>query len=540
MRYNINTDKFRVSPSDCYETHNTICMTGSLESCSSANAPATTGNKLDLLLNPSKKFQTKNALNDAKRYYRKIFAKLNMKKSYDNIFKLLWSSQLPCFDSVLTNVSRSLLKKCKWKGEIMPCASIFDTFPTDRGMCCSFNIEKAENIFQESSYRTMINSMQIVDRKFSKFSTIPKASYILNEEPIPQAGVNKGLSLVLDAHTNLLAPGSVREDFQGFIAIIGSKTQYPLSEQKNIRIRPGYDNQIAISATNVHATSQLQKSIEPHRRGCYFHDEYKLVFHKNYSQANCYLECQMDYAKNMSTDNGTYCTPWFLPITDIAENRMCDPWDAQLFVKQMREIPDSKCDYCLPDCNVTLYDARVTAVPFRTCNEKNLGVSFLCNLEGHDIPDPPIFGHQVLEEYRNDSLSEVPSYVSFKDSQRSMGDGLTAVFTRLAETNGKYDAYQEDIASVKVYFDKSSVFMYSRDEAMTWVGFISQVGGLLGLCLGFSICSAVELLYWTTVRLWVNLSRANNKKKKIDNSNEKSIPSSAWQTKPAKYDEPFQ
>ncbi len=40
------------------------------------------------------------------------------------------------------------------------------------------------------------------------------ASYVSRGEPVPQAGVAKGLSLVLDAHTDKLSSGSVSEDFR--------------------------------------------------------------------------------------------------------------------------------------------------------------------------------------------------------------------------------------------------------------------------------------------------------------------------------------
>ena len=36
---------------------------------------------------------------------------------------------------------------------------------------------------------------------------------------------------------------------------------------------------------------------------------------------------------------------------------------------------------------------------------------------------------------------------------------------------------------------------------MTNVDFLSQVGGLLGLCIGFSFCSAVEMVYWFLIRI---------------------------------------
>ena len=35
----------------------------------------------------------------------------------------------------------------------MNCSSIFTMFPTDRGMCCAFNMKKADDMFKASRYR---------------------------------------------------------------------------------------------------------------------------------------------------------------------------------------------------------------------------------------------------------------------------------------------------------------------------------------------------------------------------------------------------
>ena len=40
---------------------------------------------------------------------------------------------------------------------------------------------------------------------------------------------------------------------------------------------------------------------------------------------------------------------------------------------------------------------------------------------------------------------------------------------------------------------------------MTINNYISLVGGLMGLCLGFSFLSAIELIYWFTFRLIKNM-----------------------------------
>ena len=38
--------------------------------------------------------------------------------------------------------------------------------------------------------------------------------------------------------------------------------------------------------------------------------------------------------------------------------------------------------YCLPDCDETLYSASVSASPFRACDSKNVGLTDLCDLGG--------------------------------------------------------------------------------------------------------------------------------------------------------------
>ena len=49
---------------------------------------------------------------------------------------------------------------------------------------------------------------------------------------------------------------------------------------------------------------------------------------------------------------------------------------------------------------------------------------------------------------------------------------------------------------------------YERSQKMTGFEFISNIGGLCGLCLGFSFVSAVEIFYWFAIRLFTSLGRA--------------------------------
>ena len=47
--------------------------------------------------------------------------------------------------------------------------------------------------------------------------------------PLPQAGKSKGLTVILDAHTDQVADSSVYDDVEGFYAIVDSKNQVRVS-----------------------------------------------------------------------------------------------------------------------------------------------------------------------------------------------------------------------------------------------------------------------------------------------------------------------
>ena len=82
-----------------------------------------------------------------------------------------------------------------------------------------------------------------------------------------------------------------------------------------------------------------------------------------------------------------------------------------------------------------------------------------------------------------------------------------------------YNAYEKDIAVVNIFFGKPTTIgsnyydvqtlccdtEYERIKRMTAIDFISSMGGLFGLCLGFSLISFFEILYWFIIRLGRNM-----------------------------------
>ena len=481
--------------------------------------------KLNIIFDPCLAGEKEKIRKDSKEAYKKTFGSTDMQKSFESLFQLLWYSQLPCFDveNVTSKVKdeMSLIKRCYWKGQSLNCASIFVTRPTDRGMCCTFNMEKANKLFRKGQYGDMVSSMQTQD-SLDSFENVSLPSWYLEQnEPMTQPGQNKGLMLVLDAHTDKVSSGSVSDNFKGFITVVDDTDNYPLTERNGFLVRPGRENHVAMSALEILGDKGI-RSITPEDRDCYFSDEHPLEMHQHYSQSKCVLECSIKYAREamVNLNKTVMCTPWFYPIADadIMNSQFCDPWDTLEFQRLMASAPDQQCSSCLPDCTKTIYEATVSAAPFRQCDHTNLGTSHLCDLEDEDM-NPPIWSQLVQNEYES-AKGEVPEFAApnekrMSNTRKYVASKKKEAYLVLQVKNNRtpyYDAYTNDIAIVNFYFDKSTVLLYKRNQRMTEIDFISQMGGLLGLGIGCSFISIIELLYWMTIRFGRNASESKKKK----------------------------
>ena len=85
----------------------------------------------------------------------------------------------------------------------------------------------------------------------SFFNTTPPLWYSSKSEPKPQAGQNKGLRLILDAHTDQISSGTVFDNFKGFVTLVGGRESFPLTQRHSFLLKPGQQSYVAISATSV-------------------------------------------------------------------------------------------------------------------------------------------------------------------------------------------------------------------------------------------------------------------------------------------------
>ena len=141
---------------------------------------------------------------------KNLFDNENTTRIFPNLFRLLWHSATPCeatagineFPLLKVGLSSSyffhlLSQKCFWKGEEMNCSQLFKAVPTDSGMCCSFNL-----------------ALSLADSEYSRLldhhGGEPRAA-----AGKAMVGRSKGLTLLLDQHSNQKSFGSLARDSRG-------------------------------------------------------------------------------------------------------------------------------------------------------------------------------------------------------------------------------------------------------------------------------------------------------------------------------------
>jgi len=107
------------------------------------------------------------------------------------------------------------------------------------------------------------------------------------------------------------------------------------------------------------------------------------------------MECSLKYAEEQLRIQSNFsCTPWFFP-TSVLKPTICDPWQTAEYLSYTFSTQNNLCSNCLPSCSTTIYRPYVTVVPFRRCDDTNLYVSQLCDLDDTTLPEPKLWGQEV-------------------------------------------------------------------------------------------------------------------------------------------------
>ncbi|XP_053603999.1 pickpocket protein 28-like [Plodia interpunctella] len=369
-------------------------------------------------------------------------------------------------DTIL-NVSPSLeyFQECTWLGRKKRCSRLFSKVLTEEGVCFNFNGLAASEIFRMDK-----NGIQ---RDYN-YSDIQKESFGWNSsfgydnsddidylKQYPHRGQYSRHRPYLEVY--LMTHKADYDEYcnvinKGYKVYIQDPTSHPQSSVYSYAILPGQSSAMALKV-NMMNTSEKLLNYDAETRQCFFSSEKYLRYFKLYTASNCLLECMSNYSYEICK-----CVSFHMPYTD--SRSICTLQQADCLREAggaNRKLTDfiSECD-CLPNCNSITYEAEILKTEF--------------NLE-----------------------KSVVNYF------------------KMIEVDGVADYFRSyEYSKLEVYYRDSGFVTITRSELFGITDFLANIGGLLGLFMGFSFLSLVEIVYFFSIRLGYTLRKDIEQEKDAD------------------------
>lgn len=356
---------------------------------------------------------------------------------------------------------------CGWQNSTYNvCDKIFKRVYTSEGLCYNMNGLAAEEMFRE----TVQSNFKYSERDEPTRGWSLEDGYTGTEEnPFPFQGNANGAIPDLEVYLTNNADdydGLCNGLNSGFKIYIQHPADHPQSSLYYYAALDGHVSSMAISADVLTSASALE-DYPPETRQCYFQNDRKLRYFKIYTASNCRAECLSNYT---FTECG--CVGFFMPHDNsseiCAEGKLSCMESAQNALAK-RELQnkinnDSGGCNCLGACNSVEYHAEILKTEFH-----------------------------------------------FKRYSKKLADYFNESYNEYFNISAKY-------SKIELYFKKPQFVSMRRSELFGMTDFLANIGGLLGVFLGFSFLSLIELFYIISLRLGCSLKRDLNEEKARINS----------------------
>ncbi|XP_076650925.1 pickpocket protein 28 isoform X2 [Halictus rubicundus] len=365
------------------------------------------------------------------------------------------------------NVSQScgeMLHMCQWHGNINDCEKLFNPTMTDEGLCCNFNsVHKKYLFYNPQDWSDLNNTFPS-----NSIDWNPETGYdvkMLNESmPLRPygAGQSYGLTLSLDADIAEYYCSSTAS--VGFKMLLHNPVETPKIAEYAFAITPGEETRIIVTP-RISTASKSIISIPQRKRKCFFTSERKLRYYRTYTQRNCVLECEANFTQKMC-----HCVQYYMPQS--SNTPICEKKDDQCATAARRAMEVKLYD----DDNGIIF---INASEIQSCNCYPGCFEINYNVE--------------ISQSKIDPSFRIGDYYVKKDKEY----------------------FSKNMAVVHVFFVESQFTKYVKNELFGFAEFLSSTGGLLGLFMGFSFMSLVEIGYFITLRICCRIFTNNQTPRNI-------------------------
>lgn len=254
-------------------------------------------------------------------------------------------------------------------------------------------------------------------------------------------GSDMGLTLILDAEVENYYCSSTSSS--GFKVLLHSPIEIPRIADFGFFVTPGRETKVVITP-KITGASDLIRKIPIHKRQCIFANEANLSYYNIYSKKNCEMECI-----SKLTEDNCGCTLYYMPRKFNNESIICNRKKAYCYEKVLFDIAHSSndefsCNHCLPACFEINYEREISS--------SNLGT----------------------------------------------GDFITRYNYMILNRDANY--IENNLAIIHIFLLENSYGGFTKTEFIGFTDFLSNIGGLLGLFMGFSVISLIEIIYFVSLR----------------------------------------
>ena len=347
-------------------------------------------------------------------------------------------------------------------------------------------------------------------------------------ESVAKSGKLNGLDIVLDAEQFNYA--YQQEQGQGFNIALHNFSDQPMFQLSSEFINVGTNTQINIKPTVTYTASVALARFSPEDRNCYKRGEQKLnhlplEYGYGYEMNNCLIDkaihevigncsCYPLFASGAAyrdtykeytsycTGKGLYCENQIKKSLGLGKSMDHKYFNSTSGFESFGNHSFIAKIKCLPSC---LVQDMTTEKSFTNYPQRNhfIRTKEFCEVASHIWQISCINGSDrkyFLDKMYPNLCSVLRKYEEF------FGDNSTCKSwpnqflklhgkpTNLMKEMHKYG--QENLAMVNIFIQNPHVTTIKRDLAMTWTSYVANTGGLLGLCLGFSGISAIEIFLW--------------------------------------------
>ncbi|XP_070504703.1 pickpocket protein 28-like [Chironomus tepperi] len=372
------------------------------------------------------------------------------KRTEKNISKLLRESSLKVPE---------LFAACRFKKNYIKCEKMLNRVLTNNGYCYTLNMQSYQTIFNENVISGDFDSFkrEKIAKSFDKENQLYNESfndadgnltdanqwsldtgYTTNDDnvfPIRAIKINQltvYMKLTESDSTNLcLSQG------KGYKIIFHLPNEIPTPFHDEYFISFDYERMMTLTAKSFRNDPEMKK-YAPESRRCYFDGERNLKYFKSYTKAHCDYECMTNYTLKQCG-----CVKFSMPRSD--DTPVCDLDKTKCYFKAMMEWPDKDDESQQGDGKMLM-----------PCN---------C----------------------------LPSCSDIKYSIKLDKEAILDSAIRLAHLKNKTES--NVYARMAIRFNDHSIDEQENYVAYKLQNFIADFGGLLGLFMGCSILSIVEVIF---------------------------------------------